>query len=318
MACDSPRFSLVVGLVLTPNGDKFPSMASDRSYLRQEYQRPTTTMLVWLIATIIAGFVIQLILLSPWLGSAGQLVTKLSLTVEGVKAWHLWTLATHSLLHSTAWPWHILFTVIGLIFVGRELEPLLGPRKFLALYVGSLLFSALCWLAVHWVHGGAHIGAGAAIFAFLVVLSQINPGMEFSVFYFPVTFRLRFLVWVFVAAELVGLLFYEIPSGGAPLWLSPSTHLGGMLAGWLFYRYLYANNGWERLTSFSLPGWLTFKGRKRGTPRAGSTSPAPWRSGNLRADVDRILDKINSHGFGSLSDEEKQILDDAKDLLSKH
>jgi hypothetical protein len=33
--------------------------------------------------------------------------------------------------------------------------------------------------------------------------------------------------------------------------------------------------------------------------------------------VDRILDKINSQGFGSLTDEEKQILDHAKDILNK-
>ncbi len=89
-----------------------------------------------------------------------------------------------------------------------------------------------------------------------------------------------------------------------------------MLAGWLFFRFLYANNGWDRAATLRLPGWLRFKSRK---PAAAARTPsAPWRSGSLRADVDRILDKINSHGFHSLSEEEKQILDDAKDLLSKH
>jgi hypothetical protein len=39
--------------------------------------------------------------------------------------------------------------------------------------------------------------------------------------------------------------------------------------------------------------------------------------GDLRAEVDRILDKINSQGFGSLSADEKRMLDDAKDLLSR-
>lgn len=297
-------------------------MASDdRSYMRTEYQRPSTTMLVWLIATIIAGFALQLVLLSPFLRSAsGNLVPKLVLNIENLHDGYLWTLVTHSLLHSTDWPWHILFTVVGLIFVGRELEPVLGPRKFLTLYVGSIIFSALCWTAVHWVHGGGHIGAGAAIFAFLVVLSEVSPGMEFSVFYFPVTFRLRFLVWVSAAVEAVGLLFYEIPGAAVPLWLSPSTHLGGMLAGWLFYRFLYANSGWERLAQIARPAsWFRLRFKRQN--RAATVSPAAsgaWRSGNLRADVDRILDKINSHGFGSLSDEEKQILDDAKDLLSKH
>jgi hypothetical protein len=38
---------------------------------------------------------------------------------------------------------------------------------------------------------------------------------------------------------------------------------------------------------------------------------------DLRAEVDRILDKINSQGFGALTEEEKRRLDEAKDLLSR-
>jgi len=38
---------------------------------------------------------------------------------------------------------------------------------------------------------------------------------------------------------------------------------------------------------------------------------------NLRAEVDRILDKINSKGFGALTAEEKRLLDEARDLLSR-
>mgnify|MGYP006139679347 CR=1 FL=1 len=36
-----------------------------------------------------------------------------------------------------------------------------------------------------------------------------------------------------------------------------------------------------------------------------------------RTEVDRILDKINSQGFASLTPDEKRVLDDAKDLLSR-
>jgi hypothetical protein len=38
---------------------------------------------------------------------------------------------------------------------------------------------------------------------------------------------------------------------------------------------------------------------------------------DLRAEVDRILDKINSQGFGALTEEEKRKLDEAKDMLSR-
>jgi len=33
--------------------------------------------------------------------------------------------------------------------------------------------------------------------------------------------------------------------------------------------------------------------------------------------VDRILDKINSKGFGALTPEEKRLLDDAREQLSR-
>ena len=36
-----------------------------------------------------------------------------------------------------------------------------------------------------------------------------------------------------------------------------------------------------------------------------------------RVEVDRILDKINSEGFASLTQEEKHLLDNAKDMLSR-
>jgi hypothetical protein len=63
-----------------------------------------------------------------------------------------------------------------------------------------------------------------------------------------------------------------------------------------------------------LPRWL------RKTPRA-ARPPAyrvdPSNRDGLRAEVDRILDKINSEGFSALTPDERQILDEAKDLLSR-
>ena len=315
----APKF--VVGLVLTHAEDKFKPMSSDRFFQGGEYHRPRTTMLVWLVSTISAAFVLQLVLLSPRLGSTALLVQQMALTIGSLKDWHVWTLATHCLLHDTRAPWHILFTVLGLIFVGRELEPLIGSQRFLALFASAIVFSGLCWGAVHWANGGAHIGADAAVLAFLVVLSQINSSTEMTLFFFPVSFRLKHIIYVVLALEALALLFYEIPGALVPLGLSPSTHLGGMLAGWLFFKFVHTGGGWDRAGTFTLPGWLrfsfSFKSRKR-TGAPGQATSARWRSGNLRADVDRILDKINSQGFGSLTDEEKQILDDAKDLLSKH
>ena len=293
-------------------------MLSDRSYMRNDdYPRKTTSVVVWLVSALLAAFVLELILLSPRLGSAAGLVNQLVLTVDGLKDWHVWTLLTHSFLHSTQNPFHILFTIVGLIFIGRELEPTLGSRRFLEVYAATILLGGLAWTAVNWSHGGQHIGAGAGVFGLLVVLAGVHPSMSMMVFFFPVSFQVKHIVYALLAVDLLALVFYEIPGAVAPLGLTPSAHLGGMLAGWVYFRYFHANHGWDRAAGIQLPAWL--RRRKPGK----STAPffrvnTGGVSTELRAEVDRILDKINSHGFGALTDEEKRVLDEAKDMLSRH
>jgi membrane associated rhomboid family serine protease len=282
-----------------------------------DYPRRTTSAVIWLISALIAAFVLELVLLSPWLGASGRdLVAKFPLTIDNLQHGRLWTLLTHSFLHSTGNPFHILFTILGLVFIGRELETLLGSRRLLGVYAGAILLSGLCWTAVNWVHGGAHIGAGAALFGFLVVLAGVNPGLQLTLFFFPVSFGIRHIVYAVVAVDVLCLVFYEIGGAPVPLGLTPSADLGGMLAGWIYFRYLHANNGWDRAPTLELPKWL----RREPKPVSSKLPAAPSRksSPQLRAEVDRILDKINSHGFGALTDEEKRVLDEAKDLLSRH
>lgn len=303
-------------LVLASPASRFFAMSSYRAYMQQDYPRRSTTTLVWLISTIVAAFVLQLILLSPKLDDLGtSAVDFLTLSIAGLKDWHLWTMLSHSLLHSTDSPWHILFTILGLIFVGRELEPIIGSKRFLAVFAGSIFIGALGWAAVNWMHGGWHLGAGAGVFGFLVVLAGVQPHLEMSLLFFPVSFRLKHLVLAFLGVNLLGLTFYELLGANPPLGLNPSAHLGGMLAGWLYIRYLHASDGWDRVARFSLPGWLRLRPQK--VPSPGPTSGRSRPNPNVRAEVDRILDKINSQGFGSLTNEEKRTLDAAKDLLSK-
>lgn len=290
-------------------------MLSDRPYMHGDYPRRTTSVVIWLVSALLAAFVLELVLLSPWLGASGAAVMRyLPLTVEGLRNGHVWTLFTHSLLHSTDNPFHILFTVVGLIFIGRELEAVLGPRRLLAVYVAAIVTGGLAWAAVNWLHGGAHIGAGSAILGFLVVLAGVHPHLEMTLFFFPVNFRIRHVVYAVLVVDVLGLLFYEISGARAPLGMTPSAHLGGMLAGWVYFRYFHAGNGMDRAPGLALPSWLRWPKRASRTSAKSPTRRSPLP---LRAEVDRILDKINSHGFGSLTEEEKRVLDEAKDLLSR-
>jgi membrane associated rhomboid family serine protease len=231
-------------------------MLSDRSYMRDDYQRRTTSALIWLVAVTIAAFVLQLILGSPWFGWGEAVLNQLPLTIRGLQSGHLWILVTHAFLHSTNQPFHILFTVLMLIFVGRELEPILGGKRFIAVYVASIVLGAIGWSAIHWAHGGFQIGPSAGILGLFVVLACLYPNQEIGFLLLPVNIRFKYLIYGLLILDAFGLIFYEIPGAMAPFDFSASAQLGGMLAGWLYFRYFHANNGWDRAASFALPAWI--------------------------------------------------------------
>jgi hypothetical protein len=92
-----------------------------------------------------------------------------------------------------------------------------------------------------------------------------------------------------------------------------------MLAGILYYRYFHNRSSTffsskSARTSIEQPAW--FKRRKKTEAQINYKVNRSNRD-ELQREVDRILDKINSSGFGSLTDSEKHTLDRAKDLLSR-
>jgi membrane associated rhomboid family serine protease len=288
--------------------------------MHSEYPRRGTSVTVWLVAVMIAAFIVELILLSPWMGSGEILVSQLTLTIRNLQQWHVWTLATHGILHSPGNPFHLLFMLLTLVFVGRELEPLLGAKKFLGVFASAVICGGLAWAAVHWTHGGMHVGATAGVLGLFVVLACLYPNQQISflvLFLFPVTLRPKYFVYGLLALDVFGLIFYELLGAAAPFNYSPSTHLGGMLAGWIYYRFVHASNGWDRAPGIGLPAWLTRRSEPKPTVKPTSALPSGKPRAGFRAEVDRILDKINSQGFGALTEEEKRVLDEAKDLLSK-
>ncbi|RXK52831.1 rhomboid family intramembrane serine protease [Oleiharenicola lentus] len=295
-------------------------MPSDRFYTRSDYPRPRTTALVWMVAAMVAVFVLQSLLLLPWFGASHTMPDALRLTVRSLEQAQVWTLLTHGLLHSTGFPLHIIFSLLMLILLGRELEPQLEARRFVLLFAAALVVGGMAWLAVHWNQGGTHIGPSAGLMALLVVLARLyeDQRMSFMPFFlFTLTVRPMQLVYGLAVIDTLLLLFVELPGSDLLMGYAASAHLGGMATGWLYFRFFHANNGWDRAPGFSLPAWIKNAGKARPAPSEPAVSRPARDPYALKADVDRILDKINSVGFAALTDEEKQTLDDAKDLLSK-
>lgn len=293
-------------------------MLSDRSYMRDNYPRERASMLAWLISAIVAGFVLQLVF-ARILEMPGAMEHFFGLSISGLKAGRIWTLLTYSFLHDTSNLLHIVGNLLGLYFLGRVLLPMLGTKRFLSLYGAMVLVGGALWAAVNWRLGGTVIGASAGVAGLFIVFACFYPNqpVTFLLFFIlPVTLKPKYVAYFALGLDLAGCVFYEIMGVPSPFGFAHSAHLGGMAAGWIYYRYLHEAN-WRfpsRSGDIELPKWMK-KQAKNPTPAAYQVNVT--NPGDLRAEVDRILDKINSQGFGALTADEKRMLDDAKDLLSR-
>ena len=287
--------------------------------MQADYEREKPRVLPWLLGVIAGVFVLQLVMSSPWVGPSvsAAFLRNTVLSIEGIRAGKIWTLLTYPLVH------HDLLEIICLLLVlywlGRELEAVLGARRLLGLFAGALVVGGLCWVGVHWWHGGSLTGAFPGLCGLLVFYACLYPTEPMRLllaFIIPVSITPRQLVLVLLMVDGFAFVFYECLGGTIGFAYAPSAHLGGMAMGWLCHR-LWRGQGGSG-TAFTLPHW----GRNRSS-RAAVPAEIPVRPvsaigpEDLRAEVDRILDKINAGGFGTLTAAEKRTLDEAKDFLSR-
>ena len=186
-------------------------MLSDRPYMRNDYAPRPTSILTWILSALIAGFVMQNIF-GRWLGS-NAFEALFALTSGGLRQGFVWTLITYTLLHANIL--HILFNALGLFLLGRELLPLLGARRFLAVFV-SAAAGAVLWLATgYFTGGGTLIGASGSVMALFILFACFYPEREITFLLFfvqPVTVKPKYLAWILVGIDLLGFLFSELVS----------------------------------------------------------------------------------------------------------
>ena len=123
-----------------------------------------------------------------------------------------WRMITAGFVHSPDNFWHILLNAYSIYIFGRVIEPMLGPGRFLVLYLVSIFGGSamVLWLSEPVV---PVVGASGAFFglmgAYLIMLRAIgdNSGL------------------------LVGLIAVNLAFGFLVPGISWQGHLGGLLAG---------------------------------------------------------------------------------------
>ena len=294
-------------------------MLYDRPYRRYKGASRRFPVLKWILIINFGLFVIQSVF--RWWFNSDFPERYFGLNSSNLLHGFIWTPLTYSLLHDTvgSFPWHLIFNMLAIFIFGRIVEQDIGPHKLLDLYILSAFTGGLIWVICNFQSQYPLIGASAAAMGLLTVycIMHADERVTFLLFFIiPVMIKPRYLGWGIFGIELFGFLFSEMIPGSMNR-IAHSAHIGGMLGGLFYFRFLINRESIikQGKTSVELPFWLKKKSSSRSSKRNFKINIGNRR--DVQNEVDRILDKINSHGFGALSEEEKQTLDRAKDILSR-
>lgn len=258
-----------------------------------------------------------------------QLQSRLSFsTGQLIFEYQFWRLIGFQFLHDRSSPMHLIFNMLGLYFFGGIVQQRLGGKRYLAFYLLCGIFGALTFMLLN-VLGlvgtlffgesfrvpfllfhdfyAPLIGASAGVFGVILAGAYLVPDEEVLLFY-VIPIRLDRLAYGLVALSLISLGFSLSNAGGE------AAHLGGAIAGAYFIRHQHHLNGFFDFAGRIDPTSHSNRARRAG--RVSTAAPqalsAPGRERPSTAEIDRILDKINASGLGSLTAAERRTLDAAR------
>ena len=189
-----------------------------------------TPIIKMLIAANVAMYVLGWLVdaLPLWLGMQPS---------EALGGGQLWRPVTYMFLHSQESFFHILFNMLALWMFGVELERTWGSRYFLKYYfvcgVGAALTTALLAFVPMPVFDhlwtSLTVGASGAVYGILLAYALYfpqRPILLFLIFPVPAKYFVMIIGGIALLSSLGG-------SGGG---VAHTTHLGGLVAGYLFLK----------------------------------------------------------------------------------
>ena len=289
----------------------------DRDYYRQEPSgfrlRAPSSAVVAIILLNVAVFVLEVVDQPAAVEAFGHRSTVVDLLSTHVSAdaredtlrrpWMWWQFLTYGFVHDPGRVDHILFNMMVLFFLGRDVEKWYGTREFIRLYLVTLVFSALVWTVTTRLadppdphHPRVLLGASGAITG-VVMLFALNFPKRILL----VNFFIPMPAWLMGALVIAFDIWGAIHRGDN---VAYTAHLGGAALA-----LAYFNLRWNFGQFFAgAAAWL--KGRTR--PSLKVFKPENEFDAHVtEEDVDHILEKIHREGEGSLTRKERRILENA-------
>nr|WP_319400441.1 rhomboid family intramembrane serine protease [uncultured Carboxylicivirga sp.] len=227
--------------------------------------------------------------------------------------WKPWTIVTYMFVHYDFL--HILFNMLWLYWFGRIFLEFLNPRQLLGVYFLGGITGAIIYLLAYNLLPGLYgyqpnsilLGASASVMALLFTMARLQGNHKIYLLFFgPVP--LKYLAIGSLVLDLINIS--ALSNTGGHL-----AHIGGALFGYLYAGWL--DQGKDVTLHFNrfmdkVASTFTRKSQMKVTHRRPLTDMEyNKKKVHNQHEVDRILEKIKSSGYNSLTSNEKKTLFDA-------
>ncbi|ASB48895.1 rhomboid family protein [Alkalitalea saponilacus] len=227
-----------------------------------------------------------------------------------------WTVLTYMFLHFDFI--HVLFNILYLYWFGRLFLQIIGSRLFLKTYfLGGIAGAAVYLLAYNLVPAFYNVvpssillGASASVMAILFAVARFSPDHTVFLLFFG-SVKLKYIALVAFIIDLISIP--ALSNTGGHL-----AHMGGAVVG------LYLGWQWSKKGTGSYSGIpshfkksemskLFAKKKNLKVTHKRPLSDLEYNAIKTKRlkEVDRILEKIKTSGYDSLTAEEKKILFEA-------
>ncbi len=138
-----------------------------------------------------------------------------------------WQLVTSAFLHASLL--HLMANMLGVWMFGRDVEIVLGTRRYAMLYGASLATASLCQLVVtsSLPEAVPTVGASGALFGVLLAFALIFPRRIVVPLIPPIPMQARWFVLLYAAFELYAGVT------GTLAGVAHFAHLGGLIGGFV-------------------------------------------------------------------------------------